>query len=69
MEVIDGFLEIEVAKAIESIYNQMHDKRGPEMPPDLIKDLFKSHTTPELGWPPGNPLPDLNQFVASSTKC
>jgi len=33
------------------------------MPPNLIKDLFESRTTPELGWPPGKPLPDLGQFV------
>ena len=33
---------------------------------DLIKDLFKSRTTPELGWPQGKPLPDLNQFVDRS---
>ena len=36
------------------------------MPPDLIKDLFESRTTPELGWPQGKPLPDLNQFVDRS---
>jgi hypothetical protein len=36
------------------------------MPPNLIKDLFESRTTPELGWPQGKPLPDLNQFVDRS---
>ena len=39
---------------------------SPEMPPELIKDLFESRTTPELGWPQGKPLPDLNQFVDRS---
>jgi len=33
---------------------------------DLIKDLFESRTTPELGWPQGKPLPDLDQFVDRS---
>jgi hypothetical protein len=36
------------------------------MPPELIKDLFESRTTPELGSPQGKPLPDLNQFVDRS---
>ena len=36
------------------------------MPPDLIRDLFESRTTPELGWPQGKPLPDLDQFVDRS---
>ena len=36
------------------------------MPPELIKDLFESRTTPELGWPQGKPLPDVNQFVDRS---
>jgi hypothetical protein len=36
------------------------------MPPNLIKDLFESRTTPELGWPQGKPLPDLDQFVDRS---
>jgi len=33
--------------------------------PHLI-DLFESRTTPELGWPQGKPLPDLDQFVDRS---
>ena len=36
------------------------------MPPNLIKDLFESRTVPELGWPQGKPLPDLDQFVDRS---
>jgi NitT/TauT family transport system substrate-binding protein len=63
MEVIQKYFEIKDAKVVESIYNQVYDKYSPEMPPDLIKDLFESRTTPELGWPQGKPLPDLNQFV------
>jgi NitT/TauT family transport system substrate-binding protein len=66
MEVIEKYFEIKDAKIVESIYNQVFDKYSPEMPPDLIKDLFESRTTPELGWPPGKPLPDLNQFVDRS---
>ena len=63
MEVIAKYFEIKDNKVVESIYSQVHDKFSPEMPPDLIKDLFESRTTPELGWPAGKPLPDLNQFV------
>src|SRR5689334_7756498 len=63
MEVIQKYFEIKDAKVVESIYNQVYDKYSPEMPPELIKDLFESRTTPELGWPQGKPLPDLNQFV------
>ena len=58
--------EVKDAKVVESIYNQVYDKYSPEMPPDLIQDLFESRTTPELGWPQGKPLPDLNQFVDRS---
>lgn len=66
MEVIEKYFEIKDAKIVESIYNQVYDKYSPEMPPELIKDLFESRTTPELGWPQGKPLPDLNQFVDRS---
>ncbi len=66
MEVIAKYFEIKDNKVVESIYNQVYDKYSPEMPPDLIKDLFESRTTPELGWPQGKPLPDLNQFVDRS---
>ena len=65
-EVIEKYFEIKDAKIVESIYNQVYDKYSPEMPPNLIKDLFESRTTPELGWPQGNPLPDLDQFVDRS---
>ena len=63
MEVIKKYFEIDDPKVNESIYNQVYDKYSPEMPPDLIRDLFESRTTPELGWPAGKPLPDLEQFV------
>ena len=63
MEVIQKYFEIKDAKIVENIYNQVYDKYSPEMPPDLIRDLFESRTTPELGWPQGKPLPDLDQFV------
>jgi NitT/TauT family transport system substrate-binding protein len=66
MEVIQKYFEIKDATIVESIYNQVYDKYSPEMPPELIKDLFESRTTPELGWPQGKPLPDLNQFVDRS---
>lgn len=66
IEVIQKYFEIKDAKILESIYNQVYDKYSPEMPPNLIKDLFESRTTPELGWPQGKPLPDLNQFVDRS---
>jgi NitT/TauT family transport system substrate-binding protein len=66
IEVIEKYFEIKDAKIVESIYNQVFDKYSPEMPPDLIKDLFESRTTPELGWPQEKPLPDLNQFVDRS---
>jgi NitT/TauT family transport system substrate-binding protein len=66
MEVIQKYFEIKDAKIVENIYNQVYDKYSPEMPPELIRDLFESRTTPELGWPQGKPLPDLDQFVDRS---
>jgi ABC-type nitrate/sulfonate/bicarbonate transport system substrate-binding protein len=66
MEVIQKYFEINDPKVVESIYDQVHDKFGPEMPPEMIRDLFESRTTPELGWPQGKPLPDLEQFVDRS---
>ncbi|MGH6621628.1 MAG: ABC transporter substrate-binding protein [Alphaproteobacteria bacterium] len=66
MDVVQKYFEIQDAKIVEGIYNLVFDKYSPEMPPDLIKILFESRTTPELGWPQGKPLPELNQFVARS---
>ena len=64
MEVIQKYFEIKDTSLAEGIYKQVYDKFGPEMPPDLIRELFESRTTPELGWPAGKPLPNLEQFVA-----
>lgn len=63
VDVIKKYFEIDDPKVNESIYKQVYDKYSPEMPPDLIRDLFESRTTPELGWPAGKPLPDPEQFV------
>ncbi len=63
LDVIKKYFEVDDTKVAEGIYQQVYDKFGPEMPPDLIRDLFESRTTPELGWPAGKPLPDLEQFV------
>jgi NitT/TauT family transport system substrate-binding protein len=64
LEVIQKYFEIKDAGLAEGIYRQVHDKFGPEIPHELLRDLFESRTTPELGWPPGKPLPDIEQFVA-----
>jgi NitT/TauT family transport system substrate-binding protein len=63
IEIIQKYFEINDAKVNESIYKQVYDKFSPEMPPNLVRDLFESRTTPELGWPQGKPLPDLEPFV------
>ncbi len=63
IEVIQKYFEINDPKVNESIYNQVYDKFSPEMPPNLVRDLFESRTSPELGWPQGKPLPDLEPFV------
>ena len=62
--VIQKYFEIKDESLAEGIYRQVWDKYGPEMPPDLLRDLFESRTTPEMGWPAGKPLPDIEQFVA-----
>jgi NitT/TauT family transport system substrate-binding protein len=64
MEVIQKYFEIKDAALAEGIYKQVENAFGPEIPPDLLKELFESRTTPELGWPAGKPLPDIEQFVA-----
>jgi NitT/TauT family transport system substrate-binding protein len=63
VDVIAKYFEIKDAKVNESIYKQVFDKYSPEMPANLIRDLFESRTTPELGWPKGKPVPDPEQFV------
>jgi NitT/TauT family transport system substrate-binding protein len=64
VEIIQKYFEIKDAALAEGIYRQVYDKFGPEIPHDLLRDLFESRTTPELGWPAGKPLPDIEQFVA-----
>jgi ABC-type nitrate/sulfonate/bicarbonate transport system substrate-binding protein len=64
MEVIQKYFEIDDARVVEGIYKQVWDKYSPEIPPNLLRELFESRATPELGWPAGKPLPDLEQFVA-----
>ena len=64
VEVIQKQFEISDAVVAEGIYKQVSDKFSPEIPPNLLRELFESRATPELGWPVGKPLPDLEQFVA-----
>jgi NitT/TauT family transport system substrate-binding protein len=64
IEVIQKYFEIKDAGLAEGIYKQVSNAYGPEIPHDLLMELFQSRTTPELGWPAGKPLPDIEQFVA-----
>jgi NitT/TauT family transport system substrate-binding protein len=64
IEVIQKYFEIKEPGLAEGIYNQVATAFGPEIPHDLLMELFQSRTTPELGWPAGKPLPDIEQFVA-----
>jgi NitT/TauT family transport system substrate-binding protein len=64
IEVIQKYFEIKEPGLAESIYSQVANAFGPEIPHDLLLELFQSRTTPELGWPAGKPLPDIEQFVA-----
>jgi ABC-type nitrate/sulfonate/bicarbonate transport system substrate-binding protein len=64
IEVIQKYFEIKEPGLAEGIYNQVATAYGPEIPHDLLLELFQSRTTPELGWPAGKPLPDIEQFVA-----
>src|SRR5499425_325930 len=64
LEVIQKYFEIQDAGLAEGIYKQVANAFGPEIPNELLMDLFQSRTTPELGWPAGKPLPDIEQFVA-----
>lgn len=64
VEVIQKYFEIDDAAVAEGIYKQIANAYGPDLPPDLLLALFESTATPELGWPAGKPLPDLEQFVA-----
>ena len=64
IEVIQKYFEIKDAALADGIYKQVANAFGPEIPHDLLLELFQSRTTPELGWPAGKPLPDIEQFVA-----
>jgi NitT/TauT family transport system substrate-binding protein len=64
VEVIQKYFEISDVTIAEGIYKQVSDKFSPEIPPNLLRELIESRATPELGWPAGKPLPDLEQFVA-----
>ena len=64
IEVIQKYFEITDAAVNEGIYKQVANAFSPELPPELVKALFESRATPELGWPKGKPLPDLDQYVA-----
>ena len=64
IEVIQKYFEIKDTPLAEGIYKQVATAFGPEIPHDLLMELFQSRTTPELGWPAGKPLPDIEQFVA-----
>lgn len=62
--ILRKHFDIEDPRVAESLYAQLRDKFGPQIPRDLFRQLFDSVATPELGWPPGKPLPDVEQFVA-----
>src|SRR5262245_7512444 len=64
IEVIQKYFEIKEPGLADGIYKQVANAFGPEIPHDLLMELFQSRTTPELGWPAGKPLPDIEQFVA-----
>ena len=64
VQVIQKYFESDDATVNESIYKQVVNAYSPELPADLVKALFDSRATPELGWPKGKPLPDIEQFVA-----
>ncbi|HXG52123.1 MAG TPA: ABC transporter substrate-binding protein [candidate division Zixibacteria bacterium] len=64
VEVIQKYFEIKDGALAEGIYRQVADAYGPDIPHNLLLELFQSRTTPELGWPAGKPLPDIEQFVA-----
>ncbi|HUK40495.1 MAG TPA: ABC transporter substrate-binding protein [Candidatus Acidoferrales bacterium] len=64
IEVIQKYFEVKDPVLAEGIYKQVANAFGPDIPHDLLLELFQSRTTPELGWPAGKPLPDIEQFVA-----
>ena len=64
LAVIRKHFQIEDARVADNLYNQLRDKYGPQIPRDLYRQLFDSVASPELGWPAGKSLPDVEQFVA-----
>ena len=64
IEVIQKYFEIKDSSLAEGIYKQVATAYGPDLPHNLLMELFQSRTKPELGWPAGKPLPDIEQFVA-----
>lgn len=64
IEVIQKYFEINDAAVNDGIYNQVANAFSPDLPSDLVKALFESRAAPELGWPKGKPLPDLEQYIA-----
>ncbi len=64
IEVIQKHFQIPDARLAESLYQQLHDKFGPQIPRDLLRQLFQTVATPERGWPEGKPPPDPEPFVA-----
>ena len=64
LEVIQKHFQMNDQRIAESFYQQIREKYGPQIPRDLFRQLFESVATPQLGWPEGKPLPDIEQFVA-----
>lgn len=64
IDVIQKYFEIKEPGLAEGIYKQVANAYGPEIPHDLLLELFESRATPDLGWPAGKSLPDIEQFVA-----
>jgi ABC-type nitrate/sulfonate/bicarbonate transport system substrate-binding protein len=64
IDVIQKYFEINDAAVNDGIYNQVATAYSPDLPADLVKALFESRATPELGWAKGKPLPELEQYVA-----
>jgi NitT/TauT family transport system substrate-binding protein len=64
IEVIQKHFQIQDPRVAENLYTQLRDKFAPQIPKDLFRQLFDSVATPELGWPPDKPLPDVERFVA-----
>jgi NitT/TauT family transport system substrate-binding protein len=62
--IIRKHFQIEEPRVAENLYTQLRDKYGPQIPHDLFRQVFDSVATPELGWPAGKPVPDVEQFVA-----